>query len=970
MFKRTYQGGGVLAFLCLAIVLGVGALLALPTSSFALDSDEPSVLADNANPQFTVQYYGRLKMLRTADDGYLKILDTEADADGEGGGKLPTNNGADKLPTTGLYVDDGGAGEGPLQTEERLEKLYEDNTYRYLSAPGLPYVNILRDNGNYQANEVWVLKKGGDAASTDKADWDVYENITSATDLSFTNNPSKVDDKTILIEEGTVIRLVASQTEGTYDNDVTFYDYDITDDGKVTWDGTNGAHGINSSSNYAGSGAKLAFGNANTGTALQNERWNNNWLNQYNRQDPNVSTSPELGFKGCTFGLVTGLDSNGRLQYASGVDAPDLFDEGDEHGKTTYADTYELNFKRSGDTYTLSSVSDGSGPLSTASDLDRFNNPTCGNTTYTHIWTNNFWPMDGVQNTDPHTGAYNDRGEYTGYDGTKLYPFSDDGLSHNNMFGMQYSVTFTLSEDYVGPLEYYFFGDDDMWVFLDGELICDIGGVHSSVGEYVNLWDYLKKGSADAGEHTLKFYYTERGLSGSTCYMQFTLPEVSQAEPTYQNSPLTIEKQVVGLGADQEFAFDIELADANGAALASNYNMEHYDASSALAETTLLEEGKGSFTLKGGEKLVINFLQHGTKYTITEKNTGEYVVSNVVDGGDATHSVTATGQVQAGTEGSTVVFTNAGTPTVDKQVQEDSTGAWGSENTAEIGDTINFRTTVHAMPGALSYVLHDEMDEGLTLDPESIRVTGLTEGADYTVSTAGLADGCDFEIAFSEDYLSTISQATDVEVTYAAVLNESAQIFSDSNSNGTWLDYHNGVDVASTPRSDTETYTFKVDVVKTDEGNKVLDGAQFRLYDAKADGTEIALVKVSDGAYRLAKDGEQGVDHLVTVDGQLTVAGLDADTTYWLEETAAPDGYVKLTDRVEIAVKDANLEATVANGAWQSGGVHVINELPEALPKSGDVAQPPVLPLLLGGATLCAGAGAIWLLKRRASSER
>ena len=89
----------------------------------------------------------------------------------------------------------------------------------------------------------------------------------------------------------------------------------------------------------------------------------------------------------------------------------------------------------------------------------------------------------------------------------------------------------------------------------------------------------------------------------------------------------------------------------------------------------------------------------------------------------------------------------------------------------------------------------------------------------------------------------------------------------------------------------------------------------------------------------------------------------------WLEETAAPDGYVKLTDRVGIAVKDANLEATVANGVWQSGGVHVVNELPEELPKSGDVAWPPVLPLIVAGGALCAAAGAIRFLKRDVSAK-
>ena len=70
-------------------------------------------------------------------------------------------------------------------------------------------------------------------------------------------------------------------------------------------------------------------------------------------------------------------------------------------------------------------------------------------------------------------------GSWTG-ESTKL-PYSDDGQNHNSFFGMQYAVTFTLTEDYVGPLEYYFFGDDDMWVFLDRQLVCDIGGVHSSV---------------------------------------------------------------------------------------------------------------------------------------------------------------------------------------------------------------------------------------------------------------------------------------------------------------------------------------------------------------------------------------------------------------------------------------------------------------------------------------------------------
>ena len=172
---------------------------------------------------------------------------------------------------------------------------------------------------------------------------------------------------------------------------------------------------------------------------------------------------------------MTGLDSEGHIQYANGVDAPNLFDEDSATGKTQYTD-WSLGFNRSGDTYTLSSVNGA-----VLMGLEYFNNPqTPGKDPYTHIWTNNFWPMDGRPGKDGLTGKYDDRGDYVGYGGNNMYPISDDGLAHNNMFGMQYSVKFKLTEDYVGPLEYYFFGDDDMWVFLDGRLVCDIGGVHSS----------------------------------------------------------------------------------------------------------------------------------------------------------------------------------------------------------------------------------------------------------------------------------------------------------------------------------------------------------------------------------------------------------------------------------------------------------------------------------------------------------
>jgi len=609
------------------------------------------VSARNAtNPHFTVQYYANLEVAKRDAGGYLTIINTDNGGNNQGG-NLP-ENGTDPS-TVKLYLEDVGNGKRKIQTEQQLLELYSANEYNYFDAPGLPYVNVFRGNGNYKAQEVWVLKEGKDKTSTNRDDWEIYEPINDPTELDLTNDPNNPEisqKKTILVKDDTVIRLVANTTTSEYNNDVTFYDYDITDNGKTTWDSIGGSHGINSSSNYAGSSdadAKFAFGNANTGTSLENVSWNGNTLNQYNRSGN--------GFLGCTFGLVTGLDSSGVIQYADGVAAPKLFNDGDANGKRSRND-FKLGFNRNGDTYTLSSVN---GP--NLDGLEYFNNPVTGTTVYDHIWTNNFWPVDGWPGKDGLTGNYQDRGEYEGYDGTELYPPSDDGLPHNNLFGMQYSVNFKLTEDYVGPLEYYFFGDDDMWVFLDGRLVCDIGGVHSSVGAYVNLWDYIAKG--DAGEHTLSFYYTERGLSGSTCYMQFTLPSVSSQEPVYYNSGLRIEKEVEGpANPDQEFSFDIALKNADGTTPTADYAIVRYNASNERVESTLLHQGEGAFKLKANEYVVIDYLPHGATYTITETGVDGWTVSNRVDSADTDYDETAEGSIINNEKFHTVIYTNTFRP--------------------------------------------------------------------------------------------------------------------------------------------------------------------------------------------------------------------------------------------------------------------------------------------------------------------
>ena len=590
--------------------------------------------AQTANPKFTVQYYAWLDVVADSGslDNNLTIIDTHSN------GGLPQNG---TTPTTKtLYLEETASGSGVygIKTVSTLTQVYNSHDYQYITAPNLTYFNRLYENGHYTLKEIWILKDGMNPDSTNQADWNVYDPSTT----HFTNRSQSVNSNTVLITDGTVIRLVFDITASTYTNAVNFYDYDITNDGVHT-----AAQGINSASNYAGAGTHLAFGNDNTDTGLSKLTWNGNLINKANTN----------GYNGCTFGLTTGLSADGTIQYASGVAAPKLFDDGNASGKTSYdSGQYTLSFDRCGDTYTLSSV----GGTSSASSLQTFTGRWNWNNTR-KIWSNHFWPMDNVTNTDPHTGASGNRGTYIGASGTvNNYPESDNGIAHNNMFGMQYAVQFTLTEDYIGPLEYYFFGDDDMWVFLDGTLVCDIGGVHSSVGEYVNLWDYVTKGSA--GSHTLSFYYTERGLSGSTCYMQFTLPSVSSITPEQNTGLLTVQKLVEGAAdAGEEFHFEIMFTDANGKPLPDDYSYTRYRADGTIVKQDVIIYDGGSFELEAGEYVIINYLPYGTKYTITETDAPFYVVSYQIDGSTPINGYTAEGEIPTSGNGS-VVFTNTMKP--------------------------------------------------------------------------------------------------------------------------------------------------------------------------------------------------------------------------------------------------------------------------------------------------------------------
>lgn len=662
--------------------------------------------AGTANPQYTVQYYANIPRFDTSGSNPLTVIDTS-------GRKLPQNR--QTLTTKEIYLTlaDGNTNKNNgnatqqyrVAESKQLTRMYTDNQFEYIKSPNPSYINKLMDSPSYTLAQLWVLKEGKSSDSENQADWDVYSDPGS---VHFTNRKDVTGGNVVYIQNGTVIRLVYDTNEKQQNFPANFYDYDISGGSNTDGSWRTGIAGINAESNYKKSRNEqrtwrsycdvLAFGNDNCGTGMSRYKFDGVFLNKASTSYvPEGASSPialpgSVEQFGCTFGLADSL-KDGKIVYDEWLVAPNLFNEGTASGKTSYTaeNGSSLTFSRVGDTYTLSAATVGNTgtgkSLGTIKNLQYFFHPSpapghiwdgehSGLSWQNKIFTNDFWPLDSATaKTDPLFGKYGSSVYFQGFtpwtyngattDGSwrglrSTFPTSDDGNNHNCFFGMQYAVKFTLTADYVGPLEYYFFGDDDMWVFLDDKLVCDIGGVHSSVGEYVNLWDYLRKdGRTESETHTLTFFYTERGASGSTCYMNFTLPSVSGVNIEQKTSDLEVRKQVVGQDeSNREFEFNIRFYDQNGNTVLDDYAYTKYDKDGRELNGDLVVHDGDTFTLKDGQYIRIKYLPFFLRYTITEVSRDGYTVSSTINGGITDDSSTAYGTILNTGQMNTVLFTN------------------------------------------------------------------------------------------------------------------------------------------------------------------------------------------------------------------------------------------------------------------------------------------------------------------------
>lgn len=287
-----------------------------------------------------------------------------------------------------------------------------------------------------------------------------------------------------------------------------------------------------------------------------------------------------------------------------------------------------------------------------------------------------------------------------------------------------------------------------------------------------------------------------------------------------------------------------------------------------------------------------------------------------------------------------------GQPTIKKEVKNGD--AWSTTNDAKIGDIVEFKIVVHVEAGAQSYKVADTMSDGLTFNSSSLAVTykdaPATANSDYTLELK--KDGTTFTLTFADSYVAD-KVGEDIVVTYNATLNDKALVR--GNTNRATLHYGTN----KTIESETTTYTYEFDLLKVDGADhKLLNGAEFKLYDAENGGSVIKVVPVA-GGYRVANGDETGAVDTIKVNGKVHISGLDK-TTYWLEETKAPDGYNMLTERKPVSLTNGSNNTTLTSNTWSEAdhGVAVENNAGTVLPSTGGMGT--TLFYVVGGGLMVA----------------
>ena len=290
-----------------------------------------------------------------------------------------------------------------------------------------------------------------------------------------------------------------------------------------------------------------------------------------------------------------------------------------------------------------------------------------------------FLPFDDINGTASINGVYrsnnwNKREGYKKYCGDLWFGMKIDAMFYQPKNGR-------VNND---SMVFNFSGDDDMWVFIDGVKVLDIGGIHgkiegninfetgdvyvqsnsyelkttikdcfeaayveSSTGKGESLQEYLDTIFVPTGkcnedgtqkytfknytEHKMDFFYMERGAGASNCMIEFNLPVIPKDSVSVHKEIENYDETETILN-DVEFSFQMNVKGEteNKFVPLRNYNYQLVKADGTVEAVTYKTDENGLFKLKHNEQAVFTKLTKDTIYYVAEVDISGAEYSKVV----------------------------------------------------------------------------------------------------------------------------------------------------------------------------------------------------------------------------------------------------------------------------------------------------------------------------------------------------
>lgn len=561
----------------------------------------------------------------------------------------------------------------------------------------------------------------------------------------------------------------------------------------------------------------------------------------------------------------------------------------------------------------------------------------------------------------------------------------NDGRPVNHHFGLSMSTRFvqpaggkTNARD---DMVFEFAGDDDVWVFIDDVLVGDIGGIHNRASLSINfctgdikvngnndgtLKDKYQKANKDTSgfndntfaggtNHTLKFFYLERGATDSNMELKFNLVTVPESDiikfdqdgKFVQGAEFKLYKtdkdfktvgELIGSGTTDEAGHLTLTNDLDNGVINFDdlYNKDHDNNKYYLLKETRVPEGYRSSLATTGGSMQLEYVPASA-----ENGAGGVIINR--GGMDVGSVVWKTGAFAAAKETitapSTVYKANNDLTKSDKTVNLDSGILFAVvlKRDKSAGTGIKDPSNWYAVSGDPS------TGAGYTLAKEP-GMTGAIEAAKKDLHAFTLNTSGQYQVEIQNlpgdiskyYYLLSGDARKDAEYT-VAIYHTTASSIGDATPENTVHVYSDDIAGGTNFKRQFATRLLvtniqnRLFVQKTDTEGKPVDGAKFGLYKS----TQVT----TDANGKAVLDGDQAPYDTLTTRSvanpvKLEGAGVFPSTsdsseplvkgTYFLKEVSAPNGFL-LNDRlIKVIVDDYGVHAdagTVDDGVSTFVGV-------------------------------------------------